>query len=841
MVHRAWYVPRRADGGMTHVGVIDDVESILQTGVQAVNKVMREVVGAKCSNYEELWKLCDLLVLVLRSSLSEADLGAAVATIRRLYGTRKQTERLLAGERSKVRDMFQLPVDPRPVLNLSGLWTTQMLASAVCVIDYDSQVHGHEEERVRHLSVLRWAAMLHGLGRIDRHEYDPSRAEHYGKELLSGLVTENLWDEISAILRTEKTDEHQRIEWAIEFVTVYRSVRGQLTGVVMEELSWPKDRADDDDALAGMTTQDMDRVVRAFLGRQQSPVKSTDTPDTQAPSVVVADVSGIQPFIRNTDRLSQLKGASLLIDGFMKDHEVLLGRGLPSLYSVLIDMGLPLETVVASGGGNMVLVVGSRYEDEVCSAIRSAFSKITTRLRVVTGTGRLSLERPELFIDALNQTRETVTFAKNELLEVTPTPIGLGIEMRCDSCRTYAASKKFKMGDTEQYYCQDCEMLHRTGYDESFASTYRKNGGEEVTGLGWDTMSKYVLEFIAGEDPEALGRETDEEEPRADIALLKGDANLAGRFMSNLRSMSELVEKNILLTRVLDEAIRDSYQWLVDRFERYLQERGWKDWEESAEELSLRLELGALYAGGDDLLLLAPSAFAVPLALRIAHKFREGMGYALGFSVSVVAFDPKETIRPVLEAAEALLDHCKTVSRTSLEEAQVVVDYEILKALPGGPEEIASIHERWRSAHLSLRPLVLDGEQHLLFKHMLEDPKEPSEALVRYATEYYVAVRTKDTEPDADKEEPPVEAFWKAASEVIEQIADAWQLCDTSVTDDARHLAATYCIYMMNRAGIKKRDSEVYRAIGHLVLGDSERRVGVLDAAVLARILMGGR
>ncbi|MHA1814008.1 MAG: Cas10/Cmr2 second palm domain-containing protein, partial [Candidatus Thorarchaeota archaeon] len=684
----------------------------------------------------------------------------------------------------------------------------------------------------REVAILRCASLFYCLGRPGNMHVSLKDAIDRAVQVLGNILADDLLRGVKEALSVESSLGNTMSE-SIQFVLGGKSVERLAIDAAKRIAGINEESFNHLEAWQQLDIRTAEKIVDAVAEMRTNVGKPVT--DEGPIALVIADVSGIQHYIANTDRISQLQGASLVIDGFMKDHRALV-RG-SSLHHTLIQLSIPIESVVMSGGGVIVTMVAARMASHFCRELENGFRSIITRARLVTAVRRFPVDLKTDFMAVYGALRQDIAAIKNDLLLAEPTLLDHALGLRCQSCGVSPAAKIVSAGDSAQRaYCEECFELHEKGLNGSFRRRFMENNGQKITGVKWNDLSPYVMEFLGGNP-----FPTEESDPSLrpyDLAMIKADGNLAGRFMAETSSLAALVEKNVLLTEVLEGSVERARKWLVGTVKSLLEEEGSNDSKREADLLDLRLKMGLLYLGGDDLLQICPSQYSIPYALRIGQEFIESTGGTLGISLSVLTFDAKSPIRLVMETSEHMLEYCKTASREITERMNkgcLVLDYEMMKGSTVGPRELARAHKKWRNAGLIERPLVMaEGQHDVVIQLARAIGNEGSlTELVRATVSHWIAEKMDKSHED------PLKKFWGVASEIIDQGPDvSWD--NPRVEEGLREEIALMCMYMIGREKSKTRDSELYRAVGSLVLGSGSDRMGLIDAAVMARILMGG-
>jgi CRISPR/Cas system-associated protein Cas10 (large subunit of type III CRISPR-Cas system) len=267
---------------------------------------------------------------------------------------------------------------------------------------------------------------------------------------------------------------------------------------------------------------------------------------------------------------------------------------------------------------------------------------------------------------------------------------------------------------------------------------------------------------------------------------------------------------DIALKRAFEETVRELYFGLegVDSAE--------------ARRTLVRLKLGLLYMGGDDMLALMPSWLAPLVANSLAEKFRKHMGCARGISIGVAAGPSKAPVWSLIEAARELQQKAKDRARENPTNSFVCLDVSEVTLSRTSVEYRRSLLEKEK---ISRQPFLVGESNELLSAlRSLFGPKS------LYTCAYKVS-RADETEEK--KELKKIRALLREALTQARKL-----FSDPSSSPDlVIEVSRVYLIREMNRS--KEEEKPIYER----VLGFSELKNGhasYADAELLAKMLGGG-
>ncbi|MBN2229988.1 MAG: hypothetical protein JW779_10420 [Candidatus Thorarchaeota archaeon] len=830
MLYRSYFTPRLIGGIPRYVIAIENAGAIIDASCVSLNSTLKNLGFQDICGFDRIWDLTDILTLLLRSPFSSADRRAAAATVMsELKIDVIELHELLENIARDLEALQSIPPDPRPGLNMTGTISAALLTSAFLTAKF------YDIER-ENLAIMRLAALVYFLGLNDSAQIDYQLLLKRVRMLFDQILPDPLIEQTVDMLKSDgnETDVQRAIREIVRYLQSYKSSRTSICKI----LKWKVEDFESQAAWKKLSIGDYEEVTKALAINEYEPRPvNGNTGDLE---IILADVSGIQHFIENTDRLSQMKGASSLIDGYMKNDPSLTEAGYPSLYTILREHRIPLEACITSGGGNFIVIVHHTVSKDLCTHLVSGFSKITRHVKLVLSTTSFTLDDDAgSFLDHLENAKISSTLNKNDLTTLQQSEFYYGIEKRCDSCRTEPASKIIGIGTKTRSYCGDCSRLLDYGNQFSFKRVYDSSSsfrpaGESITKMLWQEFSDGIMDYIAGNTGTAISV------GKQELAMIKADANLAGAYIAKVPNLLAMIEKNILLTEILERAVTESMDWLVDTVKQHATDQLNEEMGINlANNLRLQLDLGTLYVGGDDLLVLTPSVFALQFVIKLGDLFHTYMGKTISLSCSIISFPPDYPIRFILAASESLLGYCKATSRSRILSGvipKIVIDYERISGNLSAPQEIARVHEAWRHQGTSQRPLFLESLKNdiLLSICQQDESSQLAENLVKISLEHLLVNQglAKDL-PTRLKD------FSLACLEPLERMKLPTQGTGPDIAANKAE-GVSFTVYLVGRQEVKTRSSEIYKRIGLLILGDEHGRSGVLDAATLTKMMMGG-
>jgi len=387
-------------------------------------------------------------------------------------------------------------------------------------------------------------------------------------------------------------------------------------------------------------------------------------------SLVALDTDHIKQYVFATDKLREIRGASSLLD-----H---LNRRV--MDQVAGERPFRAEKVYTNGGSGLFLITGdASVAREFGLRIRQAYQEETCDGASITFVVQ---ELPETVKDAWqDDIHETLELLRYRLAERKSSRLGESTEndhvafpshpflYTCDACGSRYAEDKDRYEPLEEalrehYYCAVC-LAKRTedhdikkGINDLIDARERKStvaGGRRMP-FAWEKVIDALPEQYR--IPQNTERPEDFNEMRGMsggkdyFAIVYADGNSMGQMLEDLPTLTQVKET----ANRIDKAIYEAISFAISQHLPIEPREG---------HMPPRFPFDLLLIGGDDIMMVAPAARALDVAISIGRKFHEltqksdptGEGYTL--SIGVVLAPVKYPFGMLYELAEETLQYAK--------------------------------------------------------------------------------------------------------------------------------------------------------------------------------------
>lgn len=564
---------------------------------------------------------------------------------------------------------ISFPADTRPGYNTSSLIVHLLLTSAITwALNYDLR----RSDRC-YLNILRIASLLHDIGKAVDPEDHVNKSVDIAKTLLRDVVSDEL---LSKIL--ELIERHHERNSPLHRADVISSESDRLTSLVGSVIG---DKLDKLERIIGKSRDEwefyrdlyikIEDLKKLGILKTDDPVKELSEEFLEGIkakkiiisksvkhsvisdiNVVLIDVASIQDFIYRAQEIKTMALASHIVDLIT----------YVSLYFYIYSMtGIPPETIVYSGGGNVLLLLPRSINiDELIDNFNNELKKNAMPISLNYAKTNFTHDYVELSKNL------GVDLAKSKFIIMPEESIenivrSLHVKKRADEelcrlCYSDIALDKIKTPEGIIPVCQLCKRLYELGVNIHFAAKWSTTfniadqmfSANEAFNKTWDEISPWIMEIIAGHNPEEL--DTGIQKLR-DYAVVKFDGNNIGSFMLDAISFTDAVERSFRIDYAIKKAYFKALELIFESIKEVNKNAAIRD--------VIRIFLGTIYMGGDDGLLIVPAYLAVPLAHLITEEFSRELGGTAGLTASITGGHAKMNIWALIDSANSLMEKAK--------------------------------------------------------------------------------------------------------------------------------------------------------------------------------------
>lgn len=414
--------------------------------------------------------------------------------------------------------------------------------------------------------------------------------------------------------------------------------------------------------------------------------------------VVEGGVFKVKDYYLETNRIGEIRGASVLLDDINRKRYIQMFRKLPGLTaeSIVYAGGGHLMAVVPVGKGEMVAGEIERLHREVCLTARAVGVACEAKASELADFRRLRrrldeeiVARRSVLVPAWDAAEGAIDlycegFSEGESLSLPTAEPGKS----CASCGIRPAVRVWPYEDERRPLCASCLRKQRVGHIAKktvFAGEYR---------CFWQARGEHA-DLPAAREVEEIADANNE------IAVVYADGNNFGPLFSRCESLAELR----LLSQFTENA---AYTAAFTALKEIIANRA--------------VEIIAL--GGDDIFMLVPARAALPLAVTIGEHFGRLFRNLTSstpnptLSLGVAIAGAKTPVRYLFELAQALLKEAKKrvyKAKEALEEG--TLDVAVLASYATYEDNIAAYRKATlckNDAKLTLRPYTFSEARRLM-------------------------------------------------------------------------------------------------------------------------------
>ena len=338
------------------------------------------------------------------------------------------------------------------------------------------------------------------------------------------------------------------------------------------------------------------------------------------------DTSGIHEYIFGTNKLREIRGASILLDSLNRD------KAVDELKKNYGTNGQEWECIVAGGGNIKVIFDDKDNAEKYKNFLEKLFydGANGVSVTVILSVKNDSWTEAEWIKDAQKQLQRAKFLKRRDGQVLTS-----GYFKTCQACGVYPAEKK----SHDRFVCSGCIQKIDKSSEHREMEIYKR------LFKSIDPIPKLPKEF---------GDIGEKSHPYGYIGFIYADGNRMGEHLAKIETFDHLKE----FSERVEEATFGASEAAIG--ENFIDDYTYQ----------------IILAGGDDLIMVVPAHKAISVAVNFCDEFnklfaKDNMENTITTSAAVVLCHDSVPIKDVLESAEGLLKNAKARSRDNNDESYI--------------------------------------------------------------------------------------------------------------------------------------------------------------------------
>ncbi len=655
-----------------NIGKFEDVRDItndigfVDEYLSSLSRIFALLFEDVIKNVTQLEKANDLFVLLTYGGLSQYWYDMVINWLESNFSNfsdsiKSECETFFALS-EKFNNTF--PVDDRPGLNTSSLLIHLIATSAlaVCIAKQKETSEGISELNKQ---CIRTSSFFHAVGiPISRFNSIDNSIELFEKHFKT-LFSEEIYQTIIVIIRGIQDDNSSNASRYVRFGSRLSLASEQLLKLTKIVLSNEKEVIENfnnsdfwesnEHRVKELTQQFVSGYEKALLN--QPPV-NLDYKENGSIALLRGDVRHIHEYTDRVQKLEELRNASKLLDHALSNMLVT---------KLITDKKLCPEQIIYSSGGNIILFCPASQVQDMARYIESTFYESTHKgLKMTTDyiyffdeVDEKEQKFEDSFGDLYSKLAIKIGAKKNDLSKKEKNPVLFGSSRLCDSCGSKMATEIIPFSNTElKYYCKPCLYKFKLPDPEVRNLSLQEGVWKNI----YKDISQNLMEFISGVRLEDISKGI-EPHPHK-LAILNADGNLLSEFIAKSISLSDLYSR---INRI-SNSVREILETIIG--ENMIKHIFNQEFDYA------RFDIGKVYSGGDDILLLLPAYLAIPVALTLTKEFYKKMGTKCTLSTGIFLCPNKFPIWSAITTARLLLKNAKKEGRLCEGNELGVIDFQ---------------------------------------------------------------------------------------------------------------------------------------------------------------------
>ena len=671
---RGYFIPKynKKTSEFEQVRDVANKIDLLGDYLKVVKDTFKLFFNEKIDDEAILKEINDLYVLLTYASLSLPWKNMVLTWLEKKFDDKINISDFIKSNFEKfsliTREFYNtFPADDRPGSNTSSLLihliTTSALASCIFVNNKDLEKFNQIE-----IQCIRTSSFFHDIGKPMSKMNHVDNSINLVKKYFTDIFSEDILDHVINAIKDHHKKNPSGISRYVRWGDILSSASDRLTSITLRTLSGELDGIKENFNNTEFWKQYENKILDLtllYLDKYENEVIQEDKISFEFPkggeiALIRGDVRHIHEYIDHVSTLTELRQSSRLLDYILSIYlvEELLKNE---------KFGINPENILYSSGGNILLFSAGTNSIEISEFLEKKFYKAMEEgLEMTVDFIYFDRTYKGSFGDLYSKLAIKIGAKKNDLMHVRKSSVLFGSAKLCESCDNKIAVEEISYSDVEsekKYYCNSCyykykfpspnPTIQKLRIQKQWESQIKEQHKKLLKPWSWEKISPYIMEFISGMSLDDIEKKIESPIgsqlifPSNKLAVINSDGNLIGEFIAKSISLSDLFSRIVHISNTMIEIFDE----IENRLREFSREK------DAIEEDIIRLNIGKIYIGGDDILILVPGFLSIPIALTLTKEFYKKMGKQCTLSTGIFLCPPKFPIWPAIDTAKKLLDN----------------------------------------------------------------------------------------------------------------------------------------------------------------------------------------
>lgn len=336
--------------------------------------------------------------------------------------------------------------------------------------------------------------------------------------------------------------------------------------------------------------------------------------------LVSLDMKGIHDYIFGTNKLREIRGASVLLDRL--NREAPLNELNNGSYG---QQGHDWTSIVLGGGNIKVLFKDKSKAEKFKTFLKNNFTKNALGFKISVTVSEKNADNEEQWLQRIEREIQREKSLRGEQIQI----MTCSFFKACAACGLYPAEYPDTRIEEIRYICESCYKKVRESEKYKDIEIYKE-------------FSKTRNELKLPKEFSEIGKAS---KPEGYMGFIYADANRMGEYLSGIKTFNELAR----FSSDIHKSNRDAtVSAISNKFD------------------GNYLPVQIILAGGDDLILALPADKAIDVAIDFCDNFNRSLSHhEILTSAAIVICHDSLPIKNILDVAESLLKNAKAESRSN--------------------------------------------------------------------------------------------------------------------------------------------------------------------------------